>query len=476
MPCHLSPLPERSITTRAAIESSRQASAFFLARLTAQVSEQRGETFPGHHPGPLIWLDLIQGMIDTASGYLARAADAATPQDVASQLVRDANQLGNSAYQRLQDLEGSGADQIPHQIVGPFQRWVSGLGIKNDIFFRADHVANYELRWYDRRLVSNLNAPSQSLQNAENSIRWPFFRLTVPSKAMGMLPHFAIVGHELGHAIQDQNKLDLNQFNDENIASIQRTEARLGANLNQHGLVLRQGTLRSWVNEIWSDAVGYHLAGPAFFFALSAFFELAGGALGIGASHPPSELRRRLIIERLSGGDGCFSEKFQSSTGIPLTADMNSPHLSPLPDPDTLFRLLAPRLRPDVAAICVELVPLIESLSGAIYSEAERVLRESCPEMVYTPDRLAADLGNFLEPLCNLIPPIESRANQATEPATLAGILNVGWAALIAKLEEFPASELPDGADEAAAKMEKLQELLLKAVELSEAKQLWDET
>ncbi|MDJ0643096.1 MAG: hypothetical protein QNJ15_09775 [Erythrobacter sp.] len=415
-------------------------------------------------------------MIDTAAGYLTQASKPETDDDVASQLVKDANQLGNSAYERLQDLEGSGADQIPHQVVGPFQRWVTGLGIENTIFFRADHVANYELRWYPRAIVSNLNSQSQSLLDAEGAIKWPFFRLTVPSRAMGMLPHFAIVGHELGHAIQDKNQLDLDQFNKENIESIERTEARLGTKLSQQVLVLRQGSLRSWVNEIWSDAVGYYLAGPAFFFALGAFFELSGGALGIGRWHPPSELRRRLVIDRLTAGESSFSNVFEKATGKPLTEDMNSPHLSKLPDADTLTKLLGTKLTREMAAICVELVPLIETLAGAIYSEAERVLTSSCPEMVYTPERLRADLEHFLDPLCHLIPPIESRTNHVTEPASLAGILNVGWAALIAKLDEIPASESAVGEDEAAAKMEKLQELLLKAVELSEAKQIWDET
>jgi hypothetical protein len=57
----------------------------------------------------------------------------------------------------------------------------------------------------------------------------------------------------------------------------------------------------------------------------------------------------------------------------------------------------------------------------------------------------------------------------------LAGILNVGWAALLAKLGDFPEVTVPPGADADALKMEKLHELLLKAVELSDARLTWEE-
>jgi hypothetical protein len=57
----------------------------------------------------------------------------------------------------------------------------------------------------------------------------------------------------------------------------------------------------------------------------------------------------------------------------------------------------------------------------------------------------------------------------------LAGILNVGWAALLAKLGDLPDAAVPPGADPIAQKMEKLHELLLKAVELSDARLTWEE-
>jgi hypothetical protein len=158
---------------------------------------------------------------------------------------------------------------------------------------------------------------------------------------------------------------------------------------------------------------------------------------------------------------------------------MNSPHLAALPSPDDLYDALKGNVQmpmhPILAAICVELVPLIETIAGAFYDEAEQVLQNSSPDMVYTPAKLDADLSNHLDPLCHLIPPIEHRHGDQPKAASLAGILNVGWAALLAKLGDLPATAVQDGGDPNAQQMEKLHELLLKAVELSDARLTWEE-
>ena len=166
------------------IESARQSSAFFLARLEAEVARLRSLTYPGHHPGPGMWLDLVSGLVDTGKGYLTKAADPAVQDGDASLLVKDSEMIANHAYILLQKLDGTDADQIPHQIVGPFQRWVDGLGIGNTIFFRADHVANYELARFDlRALVNNVNDASQSLVDAAEATAIEGDIVSSPSEA-----------------------------------------------------------------------------------------------------------------------------------------------------------------------------------------------------------------------------------------------------------------------------------------------------
>lgn len=437
----------------------------------------RAATYPGHHEGPKKWLDVVSGVLDTAFGYLEIASAAGTSDDNALERISDAEQLGSMAYEFLRELDGANADQIPHQIVKPFQRWVDDLGIKNTIFFRADHVANYELaRFHQDVSLRNVNDPSESLEKALANVQWPFLRLTVPSQALGMLPHFAIIGHELGHALQDEVKLadgavDFGPFD----SALRSRLAAEKLDDDEETVLASTAVIASWVQEFVSDSIGLLLAGPAFFFALGGFFEISGGGYGISPTHPPSELRRRLALARLRFGSPSHSEVFRRATGLEIEEDTNSPHVTRLPgDGEELYADLRVKHGPRNAAICVAMLEVAEKLADALFAEAETVLRRIKPELIYAPEDLAFDLDQHLEPLCDLIPPIERRQGDAMEAAPLSANLNVGWAALLARLDRIAAT-IPQGCDPDTFKMEKLHELLLKGVELAEARMTWDE-
>src|ERR1700733_10927201 len=123
--------------------ASLQACSFFLARLTEEVSRLQTIVYPGHHHGPKKWLRFISGILDTAEIYLHRAfvdPSAATT----AKALNDAEDLANNAYQLLRYFSGADSRDIPHQVVAPFQRWATALGISNSLFFRAEHLPNYE--------------------------------------------------------------------------------------------------------------------------------------------------------------------------------------------------------------------------------------------------------------------------------------------------------------------------------------------
>ena len=198
--------------------------------------------------------------------------------------------------------------------------------------------------------------------------------------------------------------------------------------------------------------------------------------MGMSATHPPSVVRRQFALDRIVNGTDSFDDVFYRHTGKRITADFNSPNIPPMPSGD-LYDSFNGQFASLDAMIFVELLPMLDALAADIYVSAENTLRAKRDELVYTPARLDRDLSDYLDDLCALIPPIERQCDGGAEAATLAGIMNVGAAALLTRMNDFGRGSFPEADDAATAhKIERLHELLLKAVELSEARRMWEES
>jgi hypothetical protein len=460
------------------LSANLQACSFLLGRLQREVARFRALSFPGHDTGPRKWLNLIGGLLDTASTYLEEAELQATNATDKSRLISEAEHLGGKAYYYLTFVTGSDSTQIPHQVVAPFQRWVTGLGIAQTVFFRAEHAPNYELLTADLKNYALLNNASASLVDAIGKINWPALRVSVPGHSMGLLPHFAVVAHELGHAIQGRINIDLLPYQQSVVDALTRIQARLAVEkiqfTQEFGIAFGE-TIHSWMNEFKADAVGNELVGPAFFFALCGFLELAGHGYGIAKTHPPSDLRRALLFQSMNAGQLSFAAVLADKAELILTEELNSPHITRCLAPDDLYAELKQSMGEAQAAICVELIPVFTALAPAIFAAAHAELNAHSPSLIYSPQQLSNDLDRHLEMLCNLVPPIEYEENGSTKPAALSTILNVGWVALLTRVDRFPPARGLSSSSEVAARLECLHELLLKATELAEARSLWEE-
>jgi hypothetical protein len=303
----------------------------------------------------------------------------------------------------------------------------------------------------------------------------------------------AIVAHEVGHAVY--RYLPMQQINLMEGGIQEGIERRLASVRDGH---LYPGKIETilrivtdhWKQELAADAVSYFLCGPAAFFALSEFLAYMPKE-GFNEKYPPNSLRRRVLHDAVVKGG--FREVFERHTGAVLSEDFNSPLMVVTPSADKIFEKetnpnYPVRRNPKYSAVFTELPQHILTLVPSIYDAVFRYLSKISPDMIYTPKRLDGDLQNHLRPLLLALPPIEvdgkvrqrertkssriDRKLNSKQPVDFASILNIGWAALLTKPSEL--SIRASGMyDEDCEKMEKMQGLLLKAVELSEALRSW---
>jgi hypothetical protein len=377
-------------------------------------------------------------------------------------------------------LKGAGLDELPYPIVGPLQAWFTGLGVHTDTLFRAELLANYELLPIDDIAYKGVRNPSRSLSAALADIRWPILRVTVPARALGISTHFAIVAHELGHALFGRVNWNLTPI-DRDLDELKLNVAnRFGvASLDVDSFKLLQEIFLYWFQEIACDAFALLLTGPAFFFSLGDFFQLSPSGYGISKTHPAPDLRRRLIYDNLiQGGDNSYASVFNKWTGSILTDDFNSPLMRRVPDSDLVFNHTSSlfggkRIYSDREAhVMAELHDFMPVVAPVVFSCIEDYLATNAPAEIYTTEKYNEDLETHLQPLLLAIPPIESGLQlDERRPAGFASILNVGWAVLLTKLDDLQVRVELDPLN--AERLEKLHGLLLKAVELSEARKAW---
>ena len=463
------------------IEQVQLSVGFSIERLKIQLASYLDKQYPGNHPGPEKWLDVINGLITTAEARLFESqSDQA--DDTKRRLIQDALQICYTAYGAFDYLKGSDIEELPYSIVAPLQRWFDKLNIDNDILFRTELVANYELTRSENEF-QKIRKPSDELKNATNAICWPHLRVTVPSKAFSQLPHMAIVAHEIGHTLFEKVNLtpDIQDaFLEETNDLFIRVCAELKIqSLDTSTIDSYQKIFSSWCEELAADAFAHFLCGPAFFFALSDFFQLFGHYYGLCPTHPASDLRRHILYKKLDEVDSegiSFATIFEKHSGCLLTPEFNSASLMRTPEK---IRIIADAMiNHDVtkaeAHLIAELHDSIPKVVETIYSNVHSHLESVCPDAIYKPSDFDADLNSFLMPMLSAIPPIEMGARlEDRRPTDFSTILNVGWVTLLTKLDELKVRS--ERKDRRTEKLEKLHQILLKAVELSEAKRRWME-
>lgn len=207
-----------------------------------------------------------------------------------------------------------------------------------------------------------------------------------------------------------------------------------------------------WLEELFSDAVGTCLFGPAFLVAMLETL-LTTGSMERGTStHPPLAARLLCIGKTLQHTAlGFSSQSFPPNLRARFDASMAEAQ-STLQAPSTTAS-------GEVMGTVKDLV--LNRIDEIVQVAVDRI---QSANVLYTAQQFADDVERFVSRFVKLgVPPIDASAS-------LASVFNVGQVLCSDHLHEFC-----PGLDDDAEKERRIDDLLLKAIELNEVSTRWKE-
>ena len=205
------------------------------------------------------------------------------------------------------------------------QRWVSPVVRSSP----SDRLCLKLLRWLHATSPETRNIP-MALSDEELSV-WPveptiYF---MPCSAQHGLLYLPLFFHEFGHLLyrcHDQEMNALTEDLQEAIAEllelgVQRNDVYAQREVQQRSIIVE--TWYQWTQEIYCDAVGFVIGGPAFLDAFSMYMRMLGrGEYHISQQdlanrpHPVTWLRIRILSDRVRRtGYGAEAERLEDGWG-----------------------------------------------------------------------------------------------------------------------------------------------------------------
>jgi hypothetical protein len=370
-------------------------------------------------------------------------------------------------------------------MLAAFSRVLERLVPGRPPIFRPVRDFNYELEEFHSSDFAGL------LLAGTNKHQWPMLFITLPTGLLDSPRSHILVAHEIGHAVaavhREKNttpssgpaaaltpllphpkparkevlEIAKERWNEVGLPAPQKPGgpqptaeaaillelvAEVGANIDD--------LVSAWLEELFSDAVGTALFGPAFLVSMLEVL-LTTGSLDRGtASHPPLAARLQCIGRTLQHVDMGFTadsfptnlrsrfETVMANTSTVLTAAVtlvdSTDRLA------SLVRTLVLGKLDEVVAVAVEHA----KRSGLLYTSAQ-----------FDSDRKAY-VTEFVQ---TGVPPIG-------KDISIASVLNVGQVLCSDHLADFC-----PGVDDVREKERRVDDLLLKAIELNEMAMTWGE-
>ena len=441
--------------------------------------------------GPKRLLAFIREALKSINEYLGHAEifDLLKPVDAETRIRRYSCVIP-SLYNLMEFIEGANIDDAPSALVQPFKRLISKYFSDTEIIIRA--TSEYNFTFYEIASEIKDLFKEAPFSNICDQLPKKLIVISFPRVEKENVLLQSIVAHELGHVFCRESEFDLDKkivkdifikredvdvlvkdfskfiegsenqsSEDELITTSPPTELEI-RNLISKDI---NSKMKSWVKELCSDALGTCLFGPAFFFS---FLDLTISVQDLDMetfSHPPPRIRIKFITTVLDSLDfkTCFVGKLPKSYALFCqwkdTGDKDCRGITP-PSQVVLNAILK----------------IIDKMVG--YSKECLELKN--PSWIYTGDRFMGDLVDLKDRLVNIVPPNETliikESKKTSRVAEIISILNIGWTVYKDYFDEF-SNNLKSAnpvLDEHYCRA-KLNKILLKALEFSEAQMRWQE-
>jgi hypothetical protein len=427
-------------------------------------------------PGSTLLIDFVEKAIDAIRSFLKSEGELAEAGllDAAELEIRvhRITQLIPYLHLILGYINGSDTSCTPTPLIAQLRRFANSVLPSSEVIVSAVMELNYSIQ----EVGNNIRSLFQDtpLQVCCESLPPFLFVITIPRVESNYVLLHCILSHELGHGLYSRYQLEgkiLQKIKVDQDA-VKRIVSEAASSAIEDGktgipplievamreLVTRHivNTTTRWAHELCSDAFGLLLFGPSFYFA---FIHFTLGFLPLdraSSSHPPPRIRLRLMSRMLNDlyPNAIFNSTIQNFISFWASLSAQSVLYR-----DKLIQIAGDAIATDDVLNCI----------------AQEVISCLMDSETYSPEKYKNDIETFGELLVGLIPPGECGDFGSEKPASITTIMNVGWYVYLSRLQAF-SDNLAEGEKTSERRIQiKLQDLLLKAFEISEIRQSWQE-
>lgn len=412
---------------------------FYLERIRDQIDQARRYRYPTASDAPAKWLNLIAGKL---AGVQDRLSDREYHEDreKAEGLLVDLS----SCYDDLQILERADTAHVAEFVVSALYRLFNKIDPDCDYLFASG--INFEVApLYD-------GPPPMFHDDHRRAVKLMktiLYRITMPGGALGAAFHIPLVAHEVGHIFM--SKLERDNEDDDPINKICEENST-------------DEIYKEWAKEIIADTICGFVAGPAGFFAL--YEKLRGGG-----DEPDEEYPHNSI--RLSSLSDYIKNNFRTVFDEHNISDEKWKNWITSSERELLVMEYTGKNKYDEKTDYTKTSHQLIKALPRIREATLELARKNISEFEYTPDKLKVDLKSHLELFLNAIPPFETPEDiRSRKPTELFSILNIGWFVAAFTMDRLKITA-SDGSNEIGGLLVCLDQIILKAIELSEIRRAW---